>query len=167
MNRVRARMAEIGVDVLLLSTGADLPWLTEYEALESERLTMLVLPRDGDATLVVPRLEAARVDEMPDAFSVRAWDETEDPIELVARLAGAPATAGIGDHTWARFLLDLQDALPRAAFRRASEVTGPLREVKDAAEVDALRAAARAVDAVAGEMRTRPFGGRTEVDVHR
>jgi Xaa-Pro aminopeptidase len=160
-------MAERGVDVLLLSTGADLPWLTGYEALETERLTMLVLPRDGDATLVVPRLEAARVREEPDAFSIVAWDETDDPVEVVARLAGAPGTAAIGDHTWARFLLDLQRALPRTSFRRASEVTGPLRMVKDPVEVDALRAAARAVDAIAGEMRARPFGGRTEADVHR
>jgi Xaa-Pro aminopeptidase len=164
--RVRARMADRAVDVLLLSTGADMPWLTGYEALETERLTMLVLPRDGDATVVVPRLEAARVREQAGAFSLVTWDESDDPVEIVARLAGSPGTAAVGDHTWARFVLDLQRALPRTAFRRASEVTGPLRLVKDAAEVDALRAAARAVDAIAGAMRARPFGGRTEADVH-
>ena len=48
-------MAELGVDVLLLSVGADLPYLTGYEAMPLERLTMLVLPREGDARLVVPR----------------------------------------------------------------------------------------------------------------
>jgi Xaa-Pro aminopeptidase len=167
MARVRGRMAELGVDVLLLSIGADLPWLTGYQALVTERLTMLVLPRDGDATLVVPRLEAARVEERPDAFSIVAWDETDDPIGVVAGLARAPATAAIGDDTWARFLLELQRALPGTAFRKGSEVTAPLRMVKEPAEVDALRAAARAVDGIVGEMRTRPFGGRTEADVHR
>ena len=60
-------MAELGVDVLLLSVGPDLPYLTGYEAMPLERLTMLVLPRDGDATLVVPRLEAPRVVERPEA----------------------------------------------------------------------------------------------------
>jgi Xaa-Pro aminopeptidase len=167
--RVRGRMDELGVDVLLLSIGADLPWLTRYEALETERLTMLVLPRDADASLVVPRLEAARVEhvEQPDAFSVVAWDETDDPVDIVVRLAGAPGTAAIGDHTWARFVLDLQRALPGTSFRKASEITAPLRRVKDAAEVDALRAAARAVDAIVSDMRARPFGGRTEADVHR
>jgi Xaa-Pro aminopeptidase len=160
-------MKELGVDVLLLSIGADLPWLTGYEALETERLTMLVLPRDGDAALVVPRLEAVRVRQEPDEFSIVAWDETDDPIDLVVRLAGTPATAAVGDHTWARFLLDLQRALPRTAFRKGSEVTAPLRMVKEPVEVDALRAAARAVDGIAGEMRTRRFGGRTEADVHR
>ncbi len=42
--RARQRMDEVGIDVLLLSTGADLPYLTGYEAMPLERLTMLVLP---------------------------------------------------------------------------------------------------------------------------
>jgi Xaa-Pro aminopeptidase len=160
-------MGELGVDVLLLSTGPDLPWLTGYEAMPLERLTALVLPRDGDATLVVPRLEAPRVEARPGVFSVRAWDETDDPVALVAGLAGTPGTVGVGDHTWARFVLDFQVALPRATFRKGSDVTGPLRAVKDPTEIEALRAAARAVDEIAGEMREVTFGGRTELDVHR
>jgi Xaa-Pro aminopeptidase len=167
IERARGRMRELGVDALLLSTGADLPYLTGYEAMPLERLTMLVLPADGDAVLVVPRLEAPRVVEQPDAFSISAWEETEDPIGVVAGLVGAAPTAAIGDHTWARFVIDLQDALPRTRFRRAVDVTGPLRIVKDAAEVDALRAAAQAVDAIAEAMRTERFSGRREVDVHR
>jgi Xaa-Pro aminopeptidase len=167
MNRVRSRLDELDVDVLLLSTGADLPWLTGYAALETERLTMLVVPRERDATLVVPRLEAARVREQPEAFSIAPWDEIDDPIAIVAERAGAAATAAIGDHTWSRFLLDLQRALPSTSFRKASEVTAPLRMVKDATEVDALRAAAHAVDSIVAVMRGRPFGGRTEADVHR
>jgi Xaa-Pro aminopeptidase len=171
--RAQACMRELGVDVMLLSTGGDLPYLTGYEAMPLERLTMLVLPADGDAVLVVPRLEAPRVVEQPDAFEVFPWDETDDPIAVVVGLVDAvdavdeATTAAIGDHTWARFVLDLQDALPAVRFRRAIDVTGPLRAVKDAAEVDALRVAARVVDDVAGVMRERPFAGRTELDVHR
>ena len=77
-------MEELGVDVLLLSVGADLPYFTGYSAMPLERLTMLVLPRDGAATLVVPRLEAPRVEERPEAFTLRPWGETEDPVAIVA-----------------------------------------------------------------------------------
>ena len=167
MGRARGRMQELGVDVLLLSTGADLPYFAGYEAMPLERLTMLVLPADGDAVMVVPRLEAPRVIEQPDAFSIRAWEETEDPIAVVADLVGGASSAAIGDHTWARFVIDLQDALPNTRFRRAVDVTGPLRIVKDPAEVDALRAAAHAVDAIAEAMRAERFSGRRELDVHR
>ncbi|NLV54321.1 MAG: aminopeptidase P family protein [Acidimicrobiales bacterium] len=167
-DRVRRAMAADGVDVLLLSVGPDLPWLTGYEAMPLERLTMLVVPCDGDATLVVPRLEAPRVAERPDDFGLRPWGETEDPVAIVADLAGAPAVAAIGDHTWSRFLVDLQTRLPEGTtWRPGSAVTGPLRARKDADEVAALRAAAEAADRVAAQLQAGdiPLLGRTEAEV--
>lgn len=165
--RARERMAELDVDVLLLSVGADLPYLTGYEAMPLERLTMFVLPREGDAKLVVPRLEAPRVADADGAFEVVGWEETDDPVAIVARIANRPARAAIGDRTWARFLLALEDAMPATVFSPASEVLGPLRAVKDDDEIEALRAAAAAVDRIAAELRDRPFAGRTELDLHR
>ena len=64
-------MTEQGIDVALVSVGHDLPYLTGYLAMPLERVTMLVLPRDGEATLVVPELEAPRVVEQPGAFAIR------------------------------------------------------------------------------------------------
>src|SRR5262245_28556190 len=165
-------MGDLDVDVLLLSVGADLPYLTGYEAMPLERLTMFVLPREGDPTLVVPRLEAPRVTPRPELFELLAWEETDDPIALVTKLVdvgvgSARRRVAIGDQTWARFVVDLQRELGSgASWLRASQVVGPLRMVKDADEIAALRRAAEAVDAIADEMRARPFAGRTEHDVH-
>ncbi|HEY8546013.1 MAG TPA: Xaa-Pro peptidase family protein [Acidimicrobiales bacterium] len=166
-DRVRARMAELEVDVLLLSVGPDLPWLTGYTAMPLERLTMLVLPREAEATLLVPRLEAPRVVERPDVFALRPWDETDDPIAIAAGLVGAAGSVAVGDRTWARFVLDLQAALPGARWSKAVEVVGPLRAVKDAAEVEALRRAGAGVDAVAADLQAGriPLVGRTEADI--
>ena len=61
LDRVRGAMAEAGVDVVLASVGGDLPWLIGYEAMNLPRLTMLVLPRDGQPTLFIPNLEVPRV----------------------------------------------------------------------------------------------------------
>ncbi|MEX0663480.1 MAG: Xaa-Pro peptidase family protein [Acidimicrobiia bacterium] len=165
--RARALMGELGVDALLLSVGPDLPYFTGYEAMPLERLTMLVVAREDDAVLVVPRLEAPRVHDQPDAFRIDAWNETDDPIARVAHHTAAARSVAIGDHTWARFVLALQRALPGVEFSPASQITGPMRAVKDEAEVDALQAAAGAVDEIAVAMRARPFAGRTERDVHR
>ena len=57
--RIRSLLAEAGIDALVASVGADLPYLTGYEALLTERLTMLVLPVDGESVLVVPRTGGA------------------------------------------------------------------------------------------------------------
>ncbi|MDQ1360093.1 MAG: hypothetical protein QOJ44_470, partial [Acidimicrobiaceae bacterium] len=86
MASVRARMEAIGVDALLLSHGADLPWLTGYEAMPLERLTVLVLPLVGDPTLVVAGLEAPRVALADELFAVRPWSDDEDPVAITASL---------------------------------------------------------------------------------
>ena len=170
MDAVRRRMNQMGVDTLMLSAGADLPWLTGYTAMPLERLTMLILPLEGDAVLVVPQLEAARVQPHPELFSVRAWDETQNPVEIVTGVVGrSRRKLAIGDRTWATFLLDLQRDLPRSTWMKASAVVGPLRAVKDADEVAALRRAATAADRVATELVSGqiPLIGRTEADVSR
>jgi Xaa-Pro aminopeptidase len=128
---------------------------------------MLVLPSDGDATLVVPRLEAPRVEHDPGLFAMRPWEETEDPVAVVAGLVGGRRTLAVSDRAWATFVLQLQASLPRAAWLAASTVTGPLRAVKDADEVAALRRAAAAADRVAAALvgAEVPLVGRTESEV--
>jgi len=154
-------MSIVGVDAVLLSLGADLPWLSGYSAMPLERLTMLVVPAGGrseQATLVVPALEAPRVMPVPEVFSLRPWGEMEDPVEIVAslvrRCTGKAPTLAISDRAWATFLLQLERALPDAAWRTASTVMAPLRAIKDEAEVEALAKAAAAADRVAAALLT-------------
>lgn len=167
--RTRAQMASVGIDVVLLSVGLDMPWLVGYHAMPLERLTMLVVPREGDVTLVIPRLEAPRVIEMPEVFGLRPWNETDDPVAVTADLVRAHGarTVAVGDQMWSRFLVDLLPLLPGIDWRRAVEVLGPLRMRKDAAEIAALRAAGAAVDRIAGELQAGriPLVGRTEAEV--
>lgn len=151
-------MARVGLDGLLLSVGNDLPYLTGYEAPPLERLTMLVLTAD-DAVLVVPELEAPRVPAGP--FDVRPWGELEDPIGITAGLA-ASGRFGIGDQTWARFLLDLQERTGGATFTSATPVMSALRIRKEPAEVELLRAAAEATDRVATRLAETRMSGRSE-----
>ncbi len=167
LEQARTAMSELGIEALLLSVGADLPYFCGYEAMPLERLTMLVVPLEGDPTLVIPELEVARVTERPDVFGLRPWGETEDPIEIVAGLMGAATTAAIGDQTWSRFTVDLLAASPGLTLRRASEVTSPIRAVKSAEEIERLRTAAAAVDRIATRLQAGeiPLVGQTEAAV--
>jgi Xaa-Pro aminopeptidase len=167
ITRARQQMRDLDVDVLCVAEGPDLLYLTGYAAMPLERLTMLVLPRDDDAILVVPKLEVPRVVEHAELFTIRPWDETEDPIALVANRIRGSETVAIGDTTWARFVLALQERLPDARFITASRVMTPLRIVKDHIEISALQRAAYAVDEIAHVMRSRPFAGRSEREIQR
>jgi len=167
VDRVREEMVARDIDVVMVSVGHDLPYLTGYLAMPLERLTMLVLPRDADATLLVPELEAPRVVEQPGVFALHPWGELTDPIELVAKLAAGASRVAVGDQMWARFLVELLPQMPGTEFRRAVDVVGPLRMVKDAAEVAALRAAGAAADRVADQLHRGqiPLVGRSEAEV--
>ncbi len=167
LNRARAQMTAQGVDVMLLSVGADLPYFCGYEAMPLERLSVLVAPKDGAATLVVPALEAPRVIERSEVFGLRPWNETEDPVAITAELAGPAAVVAVGDQMWSMFLVQLIQAMPSVSWRRASEVTAPIRSVKDAAEVEALRAAGAAVDRIAAQLQLGEIDlvGRAEAEV--
>jgi Xaa-Pro aminopeptidase len=119
--------------------------------------------------MVIPRLEAPRVVERPGVFELRRWDETEDPVAIVAELAGRPGTVAIGDTMWARFLVALLDHWPadRTRYLRSATVMNELRMCKDAAEVAALRAAGAAADRVAAQLHRGEIAlvGRTEAAV--
>ncbi len=169
IERARAAMGARGVDVLLVSVGSDLPYLVGYDAMPLERLTMLVVPRDGAATLVIPRLEAPRVVEHPGVFALHPWNETDDPVAVVAGLLPAPTVAAVGDTMWARFLVELLGHWPSGQTRyvRSTEVMNQLRMRKDAAEIAALQAAGAAADRVAADLHGGEIAlvGRTEAQV--
>jgi Xaa-Pro aminopeptidase len=194
--RARALAAERGLAGLLIGVGADLRYLTGYVAPALERLTMLVLPAAGPATLIAPQLEAMKAAASPVAAAgeveVAAWSETDDPYALVAarlagtahlavarRLAGTARTAGaradglttdrllVSADLWSMHLLGLQRALPGRTFGLATEVLRELRMVKAADEIALLRLAARAADRALAGVAAGPLVGRTEVELSR
>lgn len=175
LDRARAIAAERGVAGLLVGVGADLRYFTGYAAMPLERLTMLVLPADGPATLIAPRLEAMRAAASPAAAAglteVAAWGETEDAHALAADRLARFATPGprvlVSSDLWAMHVLALQRALPGHELGLATEVTRELRMVKDRDEVALLRLAARAADRALAAIAAGPLLGRTEAEVSR
>jgi Xaa-Pro aminopeptidase len=161
-----------GLDALLIGVGADLSYLTGYNAHETERLTMLVVPAGSPPTLVVPLLEkpAAEAGSRV-AVTIVPWRETDDPAlivgTLVARATGSPARLGVSDRLWALQLLRLERALPGATFESATPALRTLRMTKDPDEVTLLRLAAEAADRVVDQIAAGSLVGRTEADVAR
>ncbi len=160
------------LDALLVGVGPDLLYLAGYPAMPLERLTMLVVPAEGQVTLLVPRLEASPARACPAVagghVAIATWEETEDPIGRVRELLPSPAAyLGVSDRLWAIQLLRLQAAMPAAVFEPASLVLRDLRVVKDVDEIALLRLAAQAADRVIHEVAHGRLVGRTEADVAR
>ena len=162
-----------GLDALLIGVGSDLRYLTGYEAMPLERLTMLVVGPGRVPFIVVPRLERGAAEAgLLTVVAIRTWDETDDPYALsVADLAWGLPTAprvAVSDTMLAMHLLRLQTALGAdARFELASTVLRELRMVKDSDEIALLRLAAHAADRVVAQIAAGSLVGRTEADVAR
>ncbi len=171
LDRTRTAAAAAGVDALLVSPGADLRYLTGYDAKGLERLTCLVLPAEGEPALVVPALErpAAEASGVPALdLEIVPWQETDDPYALVAKLLpDGVRRIAVDNHMWAEKLLAFRIALPDAEQTLASEVLRELRMRKSDVEIDALRAAGAAIDRVHARIGEWLRPGRTEREVGR
>ncbi|MGX1542950.1 M24 family metallopeptidase [Streptomyces adustus] len=171
LRAARAATAAAGLDALLISPGADLRYLTGYDALPLERLTCLVLPVAGDPFLLVPALEEPAAQASPAGglgIEITGWDETDDPYALVAaRLPAGTARVGVDNHMWAEKTIAFRDALPGARQELAGGVLNELRMRKTPQEAAALREAGAAIDRVHARMGEWLRAGRTEREVGR
>jgi Xaa-Pro aminopeptidase len=158
--------AAAGLDALLVTPSADLRYLTGYPARVTERLTCLVLPVEGEPTLIVPALERPAA-EAHASTTLRIIDHRDgsDPYPLVAQALGGAASVGLANRMWAEQVLALRDALPGVRQHLASEVLDQLRMRKSPAEVEALARAGAAIDAVHERMGDWLRPGRTEAEV--
>ncbi|WP_285499770.1 Xaa-Pro peptidase family protein [Actinokineospora sp. NBRC 105648] len=169
LDRARAAAAAHGADALVIAPGSDLRYLIGGTGSSFERLTALVVPAGStEAVLVVPKLEAPGYAGVPvDALGVRlaTWVDGEDPYRLVADLLDGAGTVAVGDVLPALHVLGLRDAQPGATQVLAGPVLRELRMRKDAAEIEALRAAGAAIDRVHARVGEWLRAGRTEAEV--
>ncbi len=169
----RRAISDQGLAGLLLGVGPDLRYLTGFSGEPMERLTLLVIPRRGAVSFVVPRLEATKAGASPlvagGHAEVVSFEESDDATLVVAGLVGGDGQTPIGlsDRLWAMHVLALQAALPGQRFQPASAVMRTLRQVKDADEAGLLRLAALAADRTIDAIAAGPLVGRTEAEVSR
>jgi Xaa-Pro aminopeptidase len=169
-----AAAADAGIDALLVTPGADLRYLVGYDALPLERLTCLIVPATGPATLVVPLLErpAAEASGAGDEVAIATHGETDDAFRMAAGIINEaigrdPQAIAVADRMWAEQVLRFRDVMPGAAQSAAGAVIRPLRMRKRPDEIAALRGAGQAIDRVHQRIGEWLRPGRTEAEVGR
>jgi Xaa-Pro aminopeptidase len=167
MARALARARDAGLTGVLLTPGPDLVYLTGYEPMITERLTMLALQDARDPFLIVPVLERPGAERAPAApsLSLVAWADGSDAYATAGELLDPYGTYAISDAAWALHVLGLQETLPDASYVSMSSALPMLRAVKDPDELDRLAAASAAADASFERVADVRFAGRRESDV--
>jgi Xaa-Pro aminopeptidase len=167
IEQAAAGSAVQGYAALVVGPSPDLAYLCGYAPMPFERPTLLVVRPDADPVLLVPALERplAAASPLGDRISLVPWRDGDDPYAIAAALLPSSGRVAIGDRLWASHVLGLQTAAVSISFALASTVVGRLRAVKDADELDALRRAGAAADAVFTDVCDMRFEGRREDEI--
>lgn len=161
--------ADKGIDLLLIGTGPYFAYLTGSWVSSHERLTVLVVPQQGNAWIVAPNtditdIKAAPVDELD--VELRGWNDGENPYEFALRGAGdGLGKVALGQSLTADHVLRFQNLLPHASYELATYALAELFTRKDEAEIAELRKAGHAIDAVHAQVPQLLQAGRTEAEV--
>ncbi|MGB0217017.1 MAG: aminopeptidase P family N-terminal domain-containing protein, partial [Alteromonas oceani] len=80
-------MAQQNIDAIVLEPGAAMVYFTGIQWWRSERLTGVVIPREGEIGVVCPFFEEPSIRESLEVGDdVRVWQEHESPFELVTKI---------------------------------------------------------------------------------
>jgi len=180
IDRARAQMERLGIDLLYLAPGANAQYLSGWRRNRPHFgnvnypggwIQGLLLGLDTGPILAVPRMVADFDLEPNTAMDVRVLPDRGDPTsfldELLREFEPRLGAIAIENRAWSEQTLALRQVRPDVEQRLASEVVAPLRMVKEPEELDAMQAAAGIVDQAMTDILPflAPDSGQTELDV--
>lgn len=143
--RARELMGRHNLSALLIEPGSSMTYFCGVQWWRSERLTALIIPRDGEACVVTPHFEEPSVREsLKIPAEVRIWNEHESPHALVAALLrDRRATGAVGIEETVRFFAvnGLRQAMPGVEIRPGDPVVRGCRMIKTAHELALMQKA--------------------------
>jgi Xaa-Pro aminopeptidase len=144
IKRLRDALEEESLRGVVVVPGPNMRYFTGVNSMLLERPFILLVPVEGEATLVAPELEAGPYREGPLSMKVHSWTDSEGPGGALGKaVKGADVKGKWGVEGRAPFLF-LDRLLKRASpkLRNAEPILQGLREVKDGTEVGLLRKSA-------------------------
>lgn len=166
LDKAAAALREAKVDVLLLTPGADLEYLTGFRHTHAgERLLAMALQSDGSSRWMAPRMNSRQVAEAGiDPELLRCWDDSGGYLDCLEWLLLGAHRVAWDDEARSGFLMELLQRFP-VQISPASALMRRLRLCKDESELQLLRQAGAAVDAVREKAIELCRPGRTELQV--
>ncbi|MDR7545294.1 MAG: Xaa-Pro peptidase family protein [Armatimonadota bacterium] len=178
LERVRAQMDRLGIELIYLPPGANWQWLLGLRR-ERPGYTAILYPGgwlygafvglERGPILALPRMVAEFDLPTLPGVEARVLPDRGDPDallrEILAMFSLRRRTVAVEDRAWAVFLLHLQRELPGATVSVASEIFSPLRVVKDDHELTLMRRAAELTDQVMGDVLPRLRVGVSELEI--
>lgn len=163
IGHVMSNLESMGLTQALVCDPMSIWYLTGYYNQPLERFFALHLSADGKggatSTLFCNKL-------FPDATgaanAIVTFDDTENPIPLIAAVTKSDKPLGVDRKLVAHWLLPMMDAQIASDFRLASNAVDDARAIKDDAEKDLMREASRINDEAMSWLAAQVHEGVTE-----
>ncbi len=138
--KAQALMQHLNIDALLLEPGSAMAYFTGIQWWRSERLTAVIIPREGEFAVITPFFEESSVREsMTFGDEVLTWNEHESPFALLGLLLEGRGIKGrrIALEGSVRYFVvnGLQQALPNMDVQPGEIITRACRMIKSPAEL--------------------------------
>jgi Xaa-Pro dipeptidase len=153
--RAQQRMGESKprFDALYVTPGTTLKYFTGVSWWPSERILALVIPRQGEALVVCPAFEEARLrEQLRWPMAVRVWQEDESPYAVTAKWFAErgmrTGTVGVEETTPYVFFDGLRRAVPSVEYSNGNPISVGCRAQKSEHELELMRLACEATCAV-------------------
>ena len=182
IERMRHKMAEMGMDGLYLMMSSDLQYLTGVERLlhnptddnkhgdeiygafmSLERGPVFLVPRMGASAYV--RQQAQGKPWIEDIVVIHDGDHIDETGRRMLRRIGSPGTLGVSGRAWARSILLFERVLPGVRILDASIPLSEMRARKDQEEIRIMKEAGDITDQVFGAVLNQMRLGVTEHDL--
>lgn len=140
IQKAQSLMAKANIAAMILEPGAAMDYFTGIQWWRSERLTAVVIPREGDIAVLCPFFEEPSIREsLKVGDDVRVWQEHESPFALVKQILtdrGVEKGQLAFEHSVRYFVLDgVMSLMGNMQHTSADPITQGCRMFKSAHEI--------------------------------
>lgn len=170
VRKAQRLMQEHDIDAILLEPGSSMMYFSGVSWWRSERLTTVVIPREGEIGIITPYFEEPSVREsMTFGDDVRTWHEHDNPFERVAGfLKDRGLTRGrIGFEATVRYFVvaGMREAATDFSIVSANPITQGCRMYKSAHEISLMKKASEVTLAAYQHVHKHLEAGMLPADV--
>jgi Xaa-Pro dipeptidase len=168
--RAQSLMADNDIAALIVEPGSAMLYFSGISWRRSERLTALIIPREGEIAVVTPYFEEPSVREsMTFGSDVRSWHEHESPFDKLAAILKDRKLQGgrVGLEETVRYFVveGMQKVAPQYELTGAVPVTQGCRMYKSANEISLMKKASEVTLRAYEHVYTSLEAGMTPADV--
>lgn len=159
--KAQALLKENELDAVVVTSPQNFFYFSGSRLDSQERLQAIVIPSDGEASVVVHEMFEQQVN-LPENVQKVFWHDGDDAISVLAAILPGAGKVAIDNQWPSGNLIQLMDAAAKLTYAAGDQILAALRAVKDELEIRLLKESARYADQVMDSLLSFLKPGVTE-----